>query len=326
MSPKLALAILLAASATLVKGQNSPADSIRDSYHIFFPAMGKDILAAHIGDHFYKIVNVFDKPSEVYVDNKLVTGDELTKYNAIIERIKSSVKDDDEAREMRQMERDRHQAERDERQAGHDREQQKRDREQQIRDRVQQRHDFEQQQQNRIQEQHEREQAQRERIQQQQELRQERIQEQQERKQEQEERMQEQREQMQEQREQMQEQRERMQVQYEGAQAESDEEEGDCRSCDGDYERSEQAQREQSAEDRAMLKKGIQVLVEEHVIGSSENLRSLVLTDADVSVNGVRQPQNIYQQIRSRLGDWALHGLSYGAAGSGDNYSLSIND
>jgi hypothetical protein len=98
----------------------------------------------------------------------------------------------------------------------------------------------------------------------------------------------------------------------------------DCRSCDEDYQRNEEAQREQSAEDRAMLKKGIQILVDEHVIGNSGNLRSLVLTDSDISVNGVRQPQTIYQQMRSRLGDWALHGLSYGAAGSADNYFLSI--
>lgn len=302
MSPKLALALLLAASATLVKGQNNAADSIRDSYHIFFPAMGKDILAAHIGDHYFKIVNVFDKPSEVYMDNRLLAGDELTKYNAIIERIKTSVKDDDEEREMRQMERDRRQAQRDERQAEHDREQHQRDREQQVRDRAQQRRDMEHQRQDRIQQQRDHEQQQRDRIQEQQEQRQER--------------MQEQRDRIQEQQDQRQEQQERMQEQRDG----------DCRSCDGDYVYNEQAQREQSAEDRAMLKKGIQVLVEEHIIGESQNLRSLVLTDSDVSVNGVRQPQNIYQQIRSRLGDWALHGLSYGAAGSADNYSLSIND
>jgi len=309
MSPKLALALLLAASATLVKGQNNTADSIRDSYHIFFPAMGKDILAAHIGDHYYKIVNIFDKPSEVYMDNRLLTGDELTKYNAIIERIKSSVKDDDEEREMRQMERDRRQAQRDEQQAERDRKQQQKDHEQQIRDRAQQRRDMEHQRQDRIQEQRDREQEQHNRVREQQEQRQERVQEQRDREQEQRDRVQEQQEQRQEQQERMQEQRG-----------------GDCRSCDGDWERNEQAQREQSAEDRAMLKKGIQLLVEEHVIGDSQNLRSLVLTDSDVSVNGVRQPQNIYQQIRSRLGDWALHGLSYGAAGSADNYSLSIND
>jgi hypothetical protein len=287
MSPKLALAFLLAATATLVKGQNNAADSIRDSYHIFFPAMGKDILAAHIGDHFYKIVNIYKKPSEVYVDSRLITGDELRKYNDVIERIKSSVKDDDEDREMRQMERDRRQAERDERQAQHDQEQSRHDREQQQRDREQSRHDLEQQRQDRIQQQRDR---------------------------------------IQQQRDHEQQQRERVQARYETEEAGRVAGGQDCRSCDEDYQLNEQAQREQSAEDRAMLKKGIQVLVEEHVIGNSENLKSLVLTDSDVSVNGVRQPQNIYQQMRSRLGDWALHGLSYGASGSADNYSLSINE
>jgi hypothetical protein len=75
-----------------------------------------------------------------------------------------------------------------------------------------------------------------------------------------------------------------------------------------------------------MLKKGIQLLVDEHVINNTQNLKSLVLTDSDVSVNGVRQPQNVYQQMRSQLGDWALHGLSYGSTGPADNYLLSIND
>jgi len=280
MSPKLALAFLLAASSTLVKGQNNAADSIRDSYHIFFPAVGKDILAAHIGDHFYKIVNVYNKPSEVYVDSRLVTGDELTKYNAVIERIKSSVKDDEEDREMRQMERGRRQAERDERQAAHDQEQARHDREQRQRDRGQRESDHQQEQFDRRQQQRDREQQQ----------------------------------------------RERMKERYETEAVYRETGGDDCRSCDDDYQRSEEAQREQSAEDRAMLKKGIQVLVDEHVIGNSDNLRSLVLTDSEISVNGVRQPQNIYQQMRSRLGDWAIHGLSYGAAGSADNYSLSIVD
>ncbi|HVU98021.1 MAG TPA: hypothetical protein VHE34_22510 [Puia sp.] len=277
MSPKLALAFLLAASATLVKGQNNAADSIRDSYHIFFPAMGKDILAAHIGDHFYKIVNVYNKPSEVYVDSRPVAGDELAKYSDVIARIKSSIKDDDEDREMRQMERERRQAERDEHETAREQERQQRDRERQQRDREQR--DFERQ-----------------------------------------------RDRERQQREHEQQQRERAQEKYESDAVYRETSDSDCRSCDEDYQRSEEAQREQSAEDRAMLKKGIQVLVEEHVIGNSGNLRSLVLTDTDISVNGVRQPQNIYQQMRSRLGDWASHGFSYGAAGSADNYSLSIVD
>ncbi|HEY4335591.1 MAG TPA: hypothetical protein VGM89_06825 [Puia sp.] len=273
MSPKLAMAFLLAASATLVKGQSQPADSIRDSYHIFFPATGKDILAAHIGSHFYKVVNVYEKPSEVYVDDKRIADDELTQYNAIIERIRTSVKDDDEEREMRQMVRDRRQSERDARQAEHDREQQTRDKEQQKRDRVQQKMDQFQQKLDLEQQKHERDQEKREREQ---------------------------------------EKREREpQKRDQGPQ---------------DYDSSEQEQREQSAEDRQMLKKGIQLLVDEHIINNSQNLKTLILTDSDVSVNGVRQPQNVYQQIRSRLGDWATHGLSYGVAGPADNYLLSIND
>jgi hypothetical protein len=85
-------------------------------------------------------------------------------------------------------------------------------------------------------------------------------------------------------------------------------------------------QREQSAEDRTMLKKGIQVLVDEHVISAASDCRALVLTDIDLSVNGILQPSNIFQQVRSRLGGWAQNGFSFGVSGSGDNYSLSINN
>jgi len=244
MSPKLALAFLLAASATLAKGQNTSTDSVRDSYHIFFPATGKDILAGHIGSHFYKMVNVDEKLSEVYVDDKRIADDDLTKYDAIIEKIRSSIRDDEEERDMRQMARDRRQRERDARQTERDREQQQKDREQRQRDQ----------------------------------------------------------------------------------QARTETVEIACRNCDEVNRQNEQEQREQSAEDREMLKKGIQLLVTEHVINNPQHLKTLVLTDSDVSVNGVRQPQNIYQQMRSTLGDWALHGLSYGSDGPADNYSLSIND
>jgi hypothetical protein len=287
MSPKLALAFLLAASVSLAKAQNSAADSIRDSYHIFFPAMGKDILAAHIGDHYYKIVNVYDKPSEVYVDNRRIDDGELPKYNDIIQRIKASVKDDDEDREMREMERDRRQAERDMRQAGRDREQAAKDREQHQRDRAQQQLDREQARRDQQQARKEREEARREQGQ----VRQDRE-----------------------------ESGPDLEQIEHGRQQDGND--GDNNNMDQD----EQQQREQSAEDRAMLKKGIQILVDEHVINNTQNLKSLVLTDTDISVNGVRQPQNVYQQVRTKLGDWALHGLSYGADGPNDNYSLSIVD
>jgi hypothetical protein len=73
-----------------------------------------------------------------------------------------------------------------------------------------------------------------------------------------------------------------------------------------------------------MLRKGIQVLVDEHIIDNPHSLKAMVLTDAGVSVNGVIQPQSIYQEIRTKLGDWAHNGFSYDV--SGDNYSISIND
>ncbi|HLZ89448.1 MAG TPA: hypothetical protein VKQ52_19475 [Puia sp.] len=282
MSPKLALGFLLAASATLAKGQNNPPDSIRDSYHIFFPAMGKDVLAAHIGDHSYKIVNLYNKPSEVYVDNKLIGEGELSKYNDIIQRIKASVKDDDEAREMREMERDRRQAERDQRQAERDREQEAKDREQHQRDRAQEQIDREQSRRDQEQSRRDHEQSRRDR-------------------------------------EQSQRDRERIDQDREQSRQGDD----GCDDCD---DQAEQQQREQSAEDRAMLKKGIQVLVDEHIINNPQSLRTLVLTDTDISVNGIKQSPNVYQEIRAKLGDWARSGLSYGAEGPADNYSLTIND
>jgi hypothetical protein len=288
MSPKIALAILFAASASVGKGQNNATDSIHDSYHLFFPAVGKDILAAHIGAHSYKIVNICDRPSEVFVDDRKLTGDELSKYADIIQRIKASVKDEEEDREMRQMERDRRQEQRDQRQAERDREQAQKDREQQQRDRAQQTIDRETSRRDQEQAQREREQTQREREQ--------------------------------TQREREQRQRERQHDQY-IEQAVSVSNKGD-----DDMDQAVSEQREQFAEDRAMLKKGIQILLDEHVINDSQTLKTLVLTDTDVSVNGVKQSPNLYQQIRTKLGEWARNGFSYGATGPTDNYSLSIND
>src|SRR5258708_5738665 len=122
MSPKIYLVFLLAVTATLAKGQNNTADSVRDGYHIFFPNLGKDILSAKMGGHSYKIVNTYHKPAELYVDDKQIAAGELSKYDALIEKIKASVKDEEEDRDMRDMERSRRQAERDEHQAERDRE------------------------------------------------------------------------------------------------------------------------------------------------------------------------------------------------------------
>src|SRR5215469_4096337 len=99
MSPKLAMAVLFAGTSLFARGQNS-ADSIRDSYHIFFPAMGKDILAARVGTHRYKIVNVYNKPAEVYVDDRKISDAEMSKYDAVLQRIKTDVRDEDEDRQM----------------------------------------------------------------------------------------------------------------------------------------------------------------------------------------------------------------------------------
>lgn len=329
MSSKIALAFLLAASTGLAKGQNT-SDSIRDSYHIFFPAMGKDILAAHIGAHSYKIVNIYEKPSEVFVDDQKVPDDQLAKYAEVIARIKSSVKDDDEEREMRQMARDRRQAERDREQASRDREQQSRDREQRQRDRGEQQIERAQQQREREQQ---RAEQQRERAERQAEKQREREQSQREREQAQREALQE-RDQAQQERQQAQQERFEANIQrvsgprtHEGSSIYIETGNSDC-NCEqqGDWNEDDvQQHREKSAEDRAMLRKGIQVLVEDHIIDNTQHLRTLVLTDTDLSVNGIKQPSNVYQQIRSKLGEWAHNGFSYDMTGSSD-YSISIND
>ena len=75
-----------------------------------------------------------------------------------------------------------------------------------------------------------------------------------------------------------------------------------------------------------MLKKGIRYLVDEHLIANRESLRTMVLTDTSVSINGVPRSHDVFRQLRSLLGDWARNGLSYGSDGPADNYSLSIND
>jgi hypothetical protein len=299
MSLKISLALLLAATATLAQAQTN--DSIRDSYHIFFPAAGKDILAAHVGDHSYKLVSINNKPAELYVDNKKIETNEWTKYDAVIQKIKASITTSDDDRDMEQAERDREQADR-------DREQADRDREQADRDREQANHDREHADRDREQASRDQEQAQRDQ------------------KQALHDQQQVQRDQEHAQHDQEQAQRDQQQARRDQEQARRDQEnnwEGtDCNCNEDDV----AYHREQAAEDRLMLKKGIQYLVDEHIISNAGSLKTLVLTSNDVSVNGVKQPQNIYQQMRTKLGDWAHNGMSYGATGPAENYSLSIND
>jgi hypothetical protein len=295
MSLKISLALLLAATVTLAKGQTN--DSIRDSYHIFFPAAGKDILAAHIGAHSYKLVSINGKLAEIYVDEKKIEAAEWTKYDALVERIKASIKTGDEDRDMEQAERDREQADRDREQANRDREQAGRDREQAKRDQQQAEeervHDREQSHRDQQQAVRDREQGRREQGQ---------------------DREQQARDRAQQVRDREQAARDRDQENnWEGT---------DCNCNEEDM----TSHRQQAAEDRVMLKKGIQYLVDEHIITSPQSLKTLVLTNNDISVNGVKQPQNIYQQMRTKLGDWARNGMSYGATASPDSYLLSIND
>ena len=86
----------------------------------------------------------------------------------------------------------------------------------------------------------------------------------------------------------------------------------------------EQRNRDQAAEDRAMLNKLIQYVVSEHLVPARQGLKSLVLTENTLTVNGAKQSENTRQAIRNKLGSWARNGLSYDIDNA--NSSLTIND
>ena len=86
----------------------------------------------------------------------------------------------------------------------------------------------------------------------------------------------------------------------------------------------EQRNRDQAAEDRAMLNKLIQYVVSEHLVPARQGLKSLVLTENTLTVNGAKQSENTWQAIRNKIGSWARNGLSYDIDNA--NSSLTIND
>jgi len=86
----------------------------------------------------------------------------------------------------------------------------------------------------------------------------------------------------------------------------------------------EQHNRDQAAEDRAMLNKLIQYLVGEHLVPGPHGLKSLVLTGNTLTINGAKQSGDTWQAIRTKLGSWARNGLSYDIDNA--NSSLTIND
>ncbi|GGA97894.1 hypothetical protein [Puia dinghuensis] len=159
------LSALIGTSATIVKAQNTTRDSLQDSYHIYFPAQGKEILAGHLDGHSYKLVSVYNKATDLYVDNRQIDKKDWSKYDAIVERLKTTITDDEaeEARDMAQAQRDREQADRDREQGERDREQAEHDRVQGDHDREQAEHDREQGARDREQASRDREQAQQDR-------------------------------------------------------------------------------------------------------------------------------------------------------------------
>jgi hypothetical protein len=106
----------------------------------------KDILTIYDGAHSYKEISVAGKITEVYVDDRLVAGNEIPHYDSLMRVMRTDVDADnrDMARQDEQDEHDEAQAERDREQGQRDREQAIREREQAQRDREQARQDREQ--------------------------------------------------------------------------------------------------------------------------------------------------------------------------------------
>lgn len=108
--------------------------------------------------------------------------------------------------------------------------------------------------------------------------------------------------------------RDRQQAEQDRQQAERDRRQGELDRAQGERDR------ERAREDRTTMRAILQYLVDQKIAPDLNHVRSLVLTDAALYVNGVKQPDPIHQTLKGKYGDWAHNGLSYGDCQAPDTY------
>jgi hypothetical protein len=71
--------------------------------------------------------------------------------------------------------------------------------------------------------------------------------------------------------------------------------------------------RRQAAEDRENMRRLIQLLVDKKLVPDAAGLKSLLLTEDELIVNGKKASPEIQKEIKEKYSRWARLGLSYGA-------------
>lgn len=216
------------------------------------------------GRTHYNITLADGNVIEMYVDGHKIPADSFNVYSGIVTKLKNQIKRDrlQAIEDRKQAERDREQAERDREQAGRDREQAIRDQEQAARDREQSEKD--------------RQQAERDREQSV-------------------------RDQAQAAREREQAEKDRQQAERDRAQAVRDQEQAVRDRAQAEEDRKQAARdRIQAEEDRKLVDSLKTDLVTEHVVTDKASIRSVVLNEDELVVNGKVQPEELLRKFKTK--------------------------
>ena len=223
------------------------------------------------GRNHYNITLANGDVTEMYVDGHKIPADSFNVYSSIVTKLKEQIK-----RDRLQAIEDRKQAERDRAQAEEDRKQAVRDQEQAVRDRAQAEEDRKQSERDREQAVKDREQSVRDQAQAEEEKKQ-AV-------------------------------RDREQADRDRAQAEEDRKQAvrDQEQAGRDREQAvrdrEQAERDrlQAEEDRKMIDSLKTDLVTEHVVTDKASIRSVILNEDALVVNGKPQPEELLKKFRAK--------------------------
>ena len=107
--------------------------------------------------------------------------------------------------------------------------------------------------------------------------------------------------------------KDRIQGEKDRAQGERDRIQGDKDRAQGERDREQgDRDRKQAAEDRKRMQQLIDDIVAKKLVPDANALKSLVLTDSDLFINGKQAPAGIHTELKNKYADWAHIGLSYG--------------
>jgi len=230
------------------------------------------------GRNAYNITLANGNVTEMYVDGHKIPADSFNVYSAIITKLKEQIKRDrlQAIEDRKQAERDREQAERDREQAGRDREQAVRDQAQAVKDRAQAEEDRKQADRDREQAVKDREQSVRDQAQAEQDRKQ-------------------------AERDREQADRDRAQAEEDKKQAVRDQEQAVRDRAQAEEDRKQAARdRIQAEEDRKLVDSLKTDLVTERVVPDKASIRSVVLDDDGLVVNGKQQPEELFKKFKAK--------------------------